>query len=334
MSDQRIERTTTEEDAGERFDRWVARVAGISRQRAMKLFDDGHVRVGRRRAKKGELVEAGLSVVIEPPQSESPVPQPDAPLTVLHEDEWLLAVDKPAGMPMHPLRSGELDTLANAVLARFPDVVGASPEERCPGLVHRLDRDTSGVVLWARRQDVWDSLRAQLSARTMTKRYLALVEGIVEGEGEIPVPLAHDPKNASRMIATPYPAEAEEMKAREALTLYRALATGEVSGEPYTLLEVHIVTGVMHQIRAHFSFAGHPVAGDALYGGRPMPGHDGSERSGTERPGIERPGIERHWLHAESIGFVHPNGEAPLTIHAPVPPELQQVLDAAGIALG
>lgn len=304
-----LEVTVPLESAGERFDRFVARAAGISRQQAMELLDRGAVRVGRRRPKKGERVEAGAVLTIEKPGSAVPVPQPELPLTVLFEDPHLLALDKPAGISMHPLSPGERDTLANAVLARFPDVLGASDEERCPGLLHRLDRETSGVVLWARTREAFEHLRGQFDRRTVRKRYLALVEGEVEGEGEIVLPLAHDPASRRRMLATPYPADAEKLHAREAITRYRAISRGPSA----TLLEVEIPTGVRHQIRAHCAFAGHPVIGDALYGAAPV--YD----------------FPRHWLHAASIRFEHPLDASMVTVDSPLAPELLDVLRTEGI---
>lgn len=303
------------ESAGERFDKVIARAAAISRQRAMELLAEGKIRIGKtggpidRRPRKGDRVEAGMRLVIELPRPQAPTPQPDLPLTVLHEDALLLGIDKPAGQAIHPLVAGEMDTVANAVLARYPDVIGASGEERCPGLVHRLDRETSGVVLWARNRETFDHLRAQFAAHTVEKRYLALVEGYVEGSGELAVPLAHDPGNASRMVATPYPADAEKLKARPALTRYRALGHGDKA----TLVAVEIPTGVMHQIRVHFSFVGYPVAGDTLYGGTAIAG-------GT-----------RHLLHAHSIRFAHPDGSGERMVVSPLPADFLAALKEAGI---
>lgn len=305
-----LEHRIAPEESGERIDRLVARVAGISVQRAKELVEGGRVRIDHRRPRKGDRAQPGALLSVEGSLSEAPVPQPELPLAVLHEDEWLLALDKPAGMAMHPLRPGETGTLANAVLARFPDVAGASDEARCPGLVHRLDRETSGVVLWARRPEAFAALRAQLAARSVEKRYWALVEGEVEGEGELAVPLAHEPGDARRMLATPYPAEAEKLGALPAVTRWRALARGGGA----TLVEALIPTGVMHQIRVHFSFAGHPVLGDQLYGGRPLDG------------------LERHFLHALSLGFDHPEDGRRVTLTAPLPPELEAALSARGIA--
>jgi len=304
-----LEIEVTAADAGERYDRWVAKVAGVSRQRAMDLFADGHVRIGARAPRKGDVVEPGKVVTILLPAPEAPVAQPDLPLTVLHTDDGLLALDKPAGVSMHPLAPNERGTLANAVLGRFPDVMGASPEERCPGLVHRLDKETSGVVLWARKRAVFDGLRAQFAARTVIKRYHALLDGFVEGEGELAVPLAHDPADARRMLATPYPAEAEELKARPALTRYRALGHGDGA----TLVEVEIPTGVMHQIRAHFGFVGFPVRGDTLYG--------------AADAGLSG----RHFLHASSIGITHPGTNESLTVRSSLPEDFRKALAAAHI---
>jgi 23S rRNA pseudouridine1911/1915/1917 synthase len=305
---QQLEFEVSDADAGERFDKLVARAAGISRQRAMELMNNGKVRLGRKRLRKGDRAEAGMRLTVELPQAETPVADPAVPLVVLQEDEHLLALDKPAGVSMHPLEAGETGTLANAVLARFPDVIGASPEERCPGLVHRLDRETSGVVLWARTRETFDALRAQFAAKTVEKRYHALVAGFVEGVGELAVPLAHDPKDAKKMVATPYPAEAEELKARPAITRYRTLGQGAEA----TLVEVEIPTGVMHQIRAHFAFVGYPVLGDTLYGGRTLEG------------------LDRHLLHASSIGFEHPDGSRKV-IRSPLPEEFRRALKQLGI---
>ena len=304
-----LEAEVTAEDVGQRFDKVVARVAGISRQQAMELMGEGKVRVGHRRPKKGDRIEPGMKLVVELPDSDAPVPQPELDLTVLHEDPFLIALDKPPGRSMHPLEPGEKGTLANAVLARFPDVWGASPEERCPGLIHRLDRETSGVVLWARRREAFDALRAQFAAKTVEKRYYALVEGFVDGAGELNVPLAHDPGDARRMVAAPYPAEAEKLKARPAISRYTTLA----SGDGATLVEVEIPTGVMHQIRAHFGFVGFPVAGDTLYGGHAIDGG------------------ARHLLHASSIQFEHPDGSGKRRIVSPLPPDFLTALGRHGI---
>lgn len=309
LDSRQIEVEVPPEEAGERFDRFVAKAANISRQRAMSLLDEGKVRVGRRRMKKGERVEAGMKLTIGLPESESPVPQPELPLSVLYEDQWIIAVDKPAGISMHPLEAGETGTLANALLARYPDVIGASPEERCPGLVHRLDRETSGVVLWARKRETFDFLREQFAAKTVEKKYFALVDGFVEGAGELNVPLAHDPSSDKRMLATPYPADAEKLKARPAITKYRALGTGDAA----TLLDIEIPTGVMHQIRAHFAFVGYPVLGDTLYGGRTLPG------------------LARHLLHAASIAFEHPDGSGRKRIVSTLPADFRDALTQLGI---
>lgn len=304
-----LEIEITAEDDGQRLDHVVAKAANVSVQRAKELIGDGRVRSGRRRPKKGDRARAGDRLTIERPRSEHPVAQPERPLSVLQTDEWLIALDKPAGVSMHPLQAGETGTLANALIARHPEVVGASPEERCPGLIHRLDRDTSGVVLWARKREAFDALRRQFAARTVGKRYLALVEGFVEGSGRLEVPLAHDPGDARKMLAAPDPAEAEALKARPAITLYKAVGIGDGA----TLVDVEIPTGVMHQIRAHFAFTGHPVVGDALYGARPVEGFD------------------RHALHAASISFEHPDGSGRVQWSAKLPAEFVALLARHGL---
>lgn len=296
-------------DSGARVDHVVAKAAGISIQQAKALIGAGRVKIGHRRPKKGDRAHAGDLLSIELPRSQQPMPQPEMPLVLVHEDAWLLAVDKPANVSMHPLRPGELGTLANAVLARHPEVIDASGEERCPGLIHRLDGDTSGVVLWAKTREAFEHLRAQFGAQTVSKRYLALVEHAVEGSGVFKTPVAHDPADARKMLPAPDSAEAEALKARPAITKYRAIAAGNDA----TLVDVEIPTGVRHQIRAHFAFAGHPIVGDELYGAQPADG------------------FKRHALHAASIGFEHPDGSGRVRWSSKLPTEFIALLAGHGI---
>lgn len=296
-------------DSGARLDHVVAQSAGISIQQAKSLIGAGRVRVGHHRPKKGDRACAGDLLSIELPRSQQPVPQPELPLVLVHEDASLLAVDKPAHISMHPLDPGELGTLANAVVARHPEVTDASDEERCPGLIHRLDRDTSGIVLWAKTREAFDHLRAQFGDRTVGKRYFALVENVVEGSGVFDVPLAHDPADARKMLAAPDAADADSLKARPTVTKYQAIA----SGANATLVDVEIPTGVRHQIRAQFAFAGHPIVGDALYGAQPVDG------------------FERHALHAASIEFDHPGGSGRVRWSAKLPTEFVALLARHGI---
>jgi 23S rRNA pseudouridine1911/1915/1917 synthase len=206
-------------------------------------------------------------------------------------------------MPSHPLEPGEKGTAANALVGRFPELARIGPAAREGGLVHRLDTDTSGLLLAARTEAAHAMLRAQFSARTVEKGYLALVAGEIHAGGEIALPLLHDPRDPRRMQAASDPDYAQEHGARPAVT--RFLPLERRSG--FTLLDVEIATGVMHQIRAHLSFIGHPLAGDALYGG----------------PHVA--GLSRHFLHAARLAFAHPDGSR-ARFESPLPPDLADAL--------
>lgn len=305
MSEQQVEeRAVPAGAAPDRLDRAVARLFGVSRARAMEWIADGRVRVDGRRAPKGTPVAAGarISVILPPP--DRPVPQPDLPIRIVHADAHVVVADKPAGMPSHPLQPGEKGTAANALVGRFPELAAVGPAPREGGLVHRLDTDTSGLLLAARTEAAYAMLRAQFSARTVEKGYLALVGGEIHAGGEIALPLLHDPRDPRKMQAASDPGYAAEHGARPAVTRFLPL---ERKGG-FTLLEVEIPTGVMHQIRAHLAFIGHPLAGDALYGGPPLPG------------------LSRHFLHAARLAFSHPDGTR-ARYESPLPPDLASVLD-------
>lgn len=289
-----------------RLDRAVADALGVGRAAVKQAFALGEVRVRGRRARAsdpaapGALVEVELEAPAGPPE-----PEAEAPLTVLAEGPAWLVADKPAGVATHPLREGEGGTLANAVVARYPECAQASPDPRDGGALQRLDLETSGCVLFARDRAAWESLRTQLSARAMEKDYLALAAGRVSSGGMCSVALAQragrvvpvpDPERPPRSTARPRPAETR-YEVREAFLAH-------------TLLEVRLVTGVMHQIRAHLAYLGAPVAGDALYGGE----------------AAALPGLARHFLHAARLGFERPEGGR-AAAESPLPRELATVLE-------
>jgi len=242
--------------------------------------------VDGRRAAKGAQVGPGARVSVRLPPPDAPAPQADLPIRIVHADLHLVVADKPPGMPSHPLKPGETGTAANALVGRFPELARVGPAPREGGLVHRLDTDTSGLLLAARTEAAHAMLRAQFSARKVEKGYLALVAGELHAGGEVDVPLAHDPDDARRVRPASDPGWAETHRARPAVTRFVPL---ERRGG-LTLVEVEIATGVLHQIRAHLAFIGHPLAGDALYGGP------------------ELPGLTRHFLHASRLGLAHPDG--------------------------
>ena len=287
----------------ERLDKVVARLFEVSRARAMDWIAEGRVKVNGLRGPKAQMVPPGARVAVEMPPSDAPVPQPDLPVRVVHADAQVVVIDKPAGMPSHPLKPGELGTAANALVARFPELAGIGPA-REGGLVHRLDTDTSGLLLAARTEAAHANLRAQFTARTIEKGYLALVAGELHAGGEIDLPLAHDPRDPRRVRAASDPEWAALHDARPALTRFSPL---ERRGG-FTLLDIEIATGVLHQIRAHLAFIGHPLAGDSLYEGPPLAG------------------LQRHFLHASRLGFAHPEGTR-ARFESPLPPDLRAILE-------
>lgn len=291
------------EAAGERVDVWLAGALELPRTRVKELLERGAVRIGGRLPRKGDRTVAGARVEVTlPDEDPRPVPQPELPLSVIHLDPQLVAVDKPSGMPSHPLEPGERGTVVNALVARHPECADASADPREGGLVHRLDTLTSGVLLASRTGEAWRALREAFSGRQVDKRYLAVVTGPVAAEGEIDLPLRHRGDHVEPALSG---------GGREALTGFRALSrSGDAS-----LLEVRIHTGVLHQIRAHLAAIGAPVLGDTDYGGRPFPG------------------LERFFLHAARLGFSHPATGSRLELTAPLPDELRRALDALGLAV-
>ena len=287
--------------AGMRVDVWLAAALALPRTKVKELLEQGAVRIGGRPPRKGDRTVAGARVEVTLPSDDPrPVPQPELPLRVLHVDAQLVAVDKPAGLPSHPLQPGERGTVVNALVARYPECASASADPREGGLVHRLDTLTSGALLAARDPRTWAALRDAFSGRQVDKRYLAGVTGPVADEGEIDLPLRHRGDHVEPALSG---------GGREALTDFRVLSrAGDAA-----LLEVRIHTGVLHQIRAHLAAIGAPVLGDLAYGGRPLPG------------------LNRFVLHAAHLEFVHPATGARLALSAPLPPELTAVLEAIGL---
>ena len=280
------ERQVPEGTPSERLDKVVSRLFGVSRGRAMDWISEGRVRIDGLRGPKSSQVGAGARISVQKPPPDQPTPQPDLAIRIVHADAHVVVADKPAGMPSHPLKPGETGTAANALVGRFPELAQVGPHAREGGLVHRLDTDTSGLLLAARTEGSYAQLRAQFTARSIEKGYLALVAGELHAGGEIALPLAHDPQDPRKMRAASDAEYAEAHGARPAQTTFTPI---ERRGG-FTLVEVQISTGVMHQIRAHLASIGHPLAGDALYGGPDVPL------------------LSRHFLHAARLGFAHPDG--------------------------
>ena len=291
-------------DAGKRLDQVLhERLPGHSRSRIQRWIQAGAVLVNGKSARASYTVRGGEIVDVTPlePPPLAATPE-DIPLAVLYEDDDLVAIDKPAGMVVHAGAGVHSGTLVNALLHRFRGLSGVAGELR-PGIVHRLDRYTSGVLLVAKNDAAHHHLAAQFSGRRVEKVYIALVHGRVANEtGRIERPISRDPVHRTRMTA-------RRAVGRAAWSEYRVV--GRFRG--FTLLEVRIGTGRTHQIRVHLSSIGHPVAGDSLYG------------APAKVPGM--PGLGRYFLHAHRIRFARPSDGEELTLTSPLPPELHTWMD-------
>jgi 23S rRNA pseudouridine1911/1915/1917 synthase len=301
-------------EEGARLDHFVAARGSLSHTAARRVVESGSARVNGRRARKGERLRAGDRVEVSGPlpdaEALSPQPEPEQPLVVLHADASLVVVDKPPGIPTHPLRAGERGTLAGALVARFPECARAGADPREAGFAHRLDGDTSGCLVAARTAEAWRALRRAFHEGAARKEYLALVVGDVVAAGGSDRPLRHDRSDRRRVVVESDLGDQSE-EARPASTRWAPLGRGG----GFTLLQVTAKTGRMHQVRAHLAHAGYPIVGDPLYGGPPAP---------PEAPG--------HFLHAARLRLPHPDGGT-LDVSAPLPPARRALLERLGIPI-
>jgi len=299
------------EAEGQRLDRWLAaRLPELSRARLQALIESGHVRLDGRETKASARLKAGqgLTVEVPPPQAAAPVAQ-DIPLHVVHEDASLLVVDKPAGLSVHPGAGRADGTLVNALLHHARGLSGVGGVLR-PGIVHRLDRGTSGLMVVAKDDEAHRALSAQFSSRGVEKEYLAIVHGVPRArQGTIEAAIGRDPVHRKKMSVRAPRGRA----ARSAYTVVEAL-------DGAALLRVRIHTGRTHQIRVHLASLGHPVAGDATYGGTRTP----ASRRPSARTALD--GLTRPALHAARLAFTHPATGDRLQFESPLPADLRDLL--------
>ena len=304
-----LEFSVSAESEGQRLDRFlVAVLADHSRSQIQKLIADGHVRVAARDARANLAVRAGDRVVVDlPPAARASAEAEAMPLDILHQDSDIVVVNKPPGMVVHPAAGHASGTLVNALLHHVTDLSGIGGELR-PGIVHRLDRGTSGVMVVAKNDTAHQELSRQFQDREVEKEYIALVWGEVQAGRRIDAAIGRDPVHRQKMSA-------RSRRAREAVT--RITRAFHMPG--LTLCQVTIHTGRTHQIRVHLSAIGHPIVGDALYGGvhRRVPG---DIRAVTH--------LQRPFLHAARLAFNHPRDGRRMEFTAGLPPDLQDVLDA------
>jgi 23S rRNA pseudouridine1911/1915/1917 synthase len=306
---------------GTRLDLFVASACSdLTRSRIQKLIAEGAVRLAGAPAKRAHVVRAGDEVEVEVPEPRASTIEPqDIPLSILYEDAHLLAVDKPPGIVVHPSPGHHSGTLVNALLHHVRDLSGIGGVER-PGIVHRLDRDTSGVLLVAKTDLAHSSLSRQMKKRSLRKEYLALVAGLSRvRKGEVALAIGRDPRDRKKMRAFKN-AELAPAGAREARTIYEIERDWPELG--LTLLRCRLVTGRTHQIRVHLAAAGMPVVGDPVYG---RPRYDRVRDPELRRRLAEFP---RQALHAERIGLRHPESNEEMEIVAPVPEDLGGLIAA------
>jgi 23S rRNA pseudouridine1911/1915/1917 synthase len=311
--------SATADAANRRLDRWLAdHYPDRSRSEIQRWIDEGAVRVNGAPAKASHRMEPGEVVEVRLPRAPQPSTlEPEAiPLEIIYEDADLLVVNKPAGMVVHPAPGHAQHTLVHAVLHHCPDLAGIGGELR-PGIVHRLDKETSGLMVVAKHDRSLRNLQAQFKARTVVKHYLALVEGRLKpAQGRISAPIGRHPTDRKRQAVAATRPDGSGPPNREAVTDFTTLAVyaprlpGLGERASYSLVNAQPRTGRTHQIRVHFAWLHHPIVGDLLYGPR--------------RPRLTPP---RLFLHAQRLGFTLPTTGARVDFEAPLPPDLQGFLD-------
>jgi len=289
---------------GRRLDVLLSEETGLSRSRVASLMEEGLCEAGGKEIRKaGTKIPAGLEVTLRVPAPREAVPQAEEiPLEMLYEDADLAVVIKPRGMVVHPAAGHPDGTLVNALLAKLDSLGGIGGELR-PGIVHRLDKDTSGLMLVAKNDETQTALSRMLKDREIEKHYLALTEGVMkEDAGIVEAPIGRSKKDRKKMAVDP--------DGREAVTEWKVIARGREC----TLLDVHILTGRTHQIRVHMRSIQHPVCGDPLYG----------YEKGAKVPCL--------MLHARSLSFAHPRTHEKMIFQAPLPGDFLKGLKSSGIS--
>ncbi|WP_420627436.1 RluA family pseudouridine synthase [Candidatus Leptofilum sp.] len=289
---------------GQRLDKVLTeQLPDLSRTQIQRLLKEGQILVNGRSAKANLKLEGGEEVTITLPEpKETELIPEDIPLDIQYEDDDMLVVNKPAGMVVHPAVGHASGTLVNAVLFHRPDLPGIGGEKR-PGIVHRLDKETSGLIAIAKNEGALRHLQAQFKARTVGKQYLALVDGQVQPPSAlIDAPIGRDPRQRKKMAVIPY---GRSSRSRPAQTQYDTVT----AYDDHTLLQCELFTGRTHQIRVHLAYIGNPIVGDKVYGRR--------------KQSIR---LKRHFLHAAVLRVKRPSDDEELTLHAELPPELETVL--------
>jgi 23S rRNA pseudouridine1911/1915/1917 synthase len=303
--------TVTEKHVGKRLDIFITHYEPrISRNRIQTMINDGLALVNGRAEKPGYKVKLGETITLDLPEKKEfdVLPEP-IPLYVIYEDPHIIVLNKPPGLVVHPAPGNYTGTLVNALLYHYGSLPSLGPgtrgsERERAGIIHRLDKDTSGVLVVARTQDALRSLSAQFKNRTVKKRYLALVVGVIKrGSGTIEVGIGRHVKERKKISVYTH-------RAREAVTLY----TVKERFRRATLIAVEIKTGRTHQIRVHMAHIGHPILGDSVYGGARAAKFNDSR-------------VARQMLHAESLSILHPETGHPMTFSTPPPSDMMEIIE-------
>ncbi|MDD4844521.1 MAG: RluA family pseudouridine synthase [Anaerotignum sp.] len=292
---------TEQEDVGCRIDVFIAEsMESLSRSGVQRLIEEGYVRLNGANVKANYKLRAKDIIDVEVPEVKAVEILPeDIPLDILYEDEDVIVVNKPQGMVVHPAPGHTSGTLVNALMHHFGDALSGINGEKRPGIVHRIDKDTSGVLMIAKNDASHQSLAGQLAEHSITRKYNAIVfNGFQEDEGTVDQPIGRNPLDRKKMAVT-------QKHSRRAVTHYRVL---ERMGN-FTLVEAQLETGRTHQIRVHLTFIGHPLLGDGVYGPKKQPFH-----------------LDGQALHARVLGFVHPTTGKYMEFEAPLPENFENLL--------
>ncbi len=306
--------TASEQHVGARLDQFISDGADVTRSAAAKLIEEGNVTVnGKTVAKNYRLRQGDTAEVLLPEPEPSEALPEDIPLDVVYEDNDLIVINKPVGMVVHPAAGNPSGTLVNALLYHCKGSLSGIGGVIRPGIVHRIDKDTSGLLVAAKNDETHLALSELLKGHRINRIYTAIAVGnFREDSGTVNAPIGRHPVDRKRMAVIQNP----ELRAREAVTHWSVLSRGEADGNAFTLLRCELETGRTHQIRVHMSYTGHPLVGDTLYGG-----------GGTKFEARHRSLITGQCLHAGELIFTHPRTGKEMYFTAPMPPDMARLCE-------
>ena len=306
--------TVSAEEAGKRLDQFAAEAGELTRSAATRLIESGDITVNGKKSAKNLRLRVGdeVSILLPEPEASEVLPQ-NIPLDVVYEDEDLIVINKPVGMVVHPAAGNPDGTLVNALLYHCGDSLSGIGGVIRPGIVHRIDKETSGLLVVAKHDEAHLFLAEQLKGHRINRIYTAVAVGnFKEDFGTVDAPIGRHPVDRKRMAVIRNP----ELNAREAVTHWKVLARANADGNAFTLLRCELETGRTHQIRVHCASIGHPLLGDPIYGG-----------NGTRFEAKHKHMIEGQALHAGELSFIHPRTKEQVTFTAPMPTGMQKLVD-------